>query len=141
MRAELLVVGAGPAGVSAALWARALELDVLLLDGAPAPGGQLHAVNFHPQDVPGFEQGDGPALAAAYARQLPAASVPLRPDCLAIGIRSAGGHTAVELPAGERLEAPAGNHRSARIARSGRPALVAKGAGPYRGPMPTTAPA
>ena len=107
MRAELLVVGAGPAGVSAALWARALELDVLLLDGAPAPGGQLHAVNFHPQDVPGFEQGDGPALAAAYARQLAAASVPLRTDCLAIGIRSAGGHTAVELAGGEWIEAAA----------------------------------
>lgn len=107
MRAELLVVGAGPAGVSAALWARALELDVLLLDGAPAPGGQLHAVHFHPQDVPGFEQGDGPALAAAYARQLAAASVPLRTDCLAIGIRPAGAFTAVELAGGEWIEAAA----------------------------------
>jgi thioredoxin reductase (NADPH) len=104
---DLLIVGAGPAGVSAALWARPLELSVLLLDGAPAPGGQLHAVHFHPADVPGFEQGDGPALAAAYARQLAAASVPLRTAAEAVALEPSAEAPAVRLAGGERLEAAA----------------------------------
>ncbi|MFN8587754.1 MAG: NAD(P)/FAD-dependent oxidoreductase [Candidatus Eisenbacteria bacterium] len=110
MSVELLVVGAGPAGVSAALWAKALELDVLLLDGAPVPGGQLHSVYFHPQDVPGFEQGDGPALAASYARQLAAASVPLRTASMAAALEpraSRDGVAHVRLADGETLSARA----------------------------------
>lgn len=108
MSVELLVVGAGPAGVSAALWAKALELDVLLLDGADVPGGQLHSVHFHPQDVPGFEQGDGPALAAAYARQLAAASVPLRTASPAESLDAAEGRDpVVTLRGGEPIEARA----------------------------------
>lgn len=107
---EVVIVGAGPAGVSAALWAKALELDVLLLDSAPTPGGQLHAVHFHPSDVPGFEQGHGPELAAAYARQLAAASVPLLTDCLATSIE--GGSASrpgprIGLSTGETIEAAA----------------------------------
>ena len=87
---DLVVVGAGPAGISAALWARSLEMDVLLLDAAPAPGGQLHLVHFHPPAVAGFESGDGPALAAAYARQLEAAGVHWRGGCTAASLRPAG---------------------------------------------------
>lgn len=87
MSPELVVVGAGPAGISAALWARSLELDVLLLDAAPTPGGQLHVVHFHPLAVPGFEQGDGPALAATCTRQLESAGVPWLGDCVAVSLR------------------------------------------------------
>ena len=83
MTRDLVVVGAGPAGISAGLWARSLELDVVVLDAAPVPGGQLHLVHFHPLAVPGFERGDGPALAAAYARQLETLGVPWRGDCAA----------------------------------------------------------
>jgi thioredoxin reductase (NADPH) len=107
---DLLIVGAGPAGVSAALWARALELSVLLLDAADSPGGQLHAVHFHPHDVPGFETGDGPALAASYARQLAAASVPLLTSARAVTLeaeRTAGGGRIVTLSSARRLEAAA----------------------------------
>jgi thioredoxin reductase (NADPH) len=105
---DLVIVGAGPAGVSAALRAHELDLAVLLLDGAPEPGGQLHAMHFHPQDVPGFEQGDGAALAQAYARQLAAAGVPLRMGAPAEGLeptRSGTGPAAVRLASGERVEA------------------------------------
>lgn len=109
MSVELAVVGAGPAGIAAALWARTLELDVVLLDAAPAPGGQLHIVHFHPLAVPGFEEGDGPALAAACARQLERAGVPCRGDCAAIGLRAAapGGAAEVTLAGGGRVEARA----------------------------------
>lgn len=108
MSLDLLIVGAGPAGVSAALWARTVELSVLLLDGAPGPGGQLHAVHFHPYDVPGFEHGDGEALARVYARQLAAANVELRAGAMASALEPSPGEgaaAAVLLRTGERLEA------------------------------------
>ena len=38
---DLLIVGAGPAGMSAAIRARALELSVMVVDEQPAPGGQI----------------------------------------------------------------------------------------------------
>ncbi|MGV1963877.1 FAD/NAD(P)-dependent oxidoreductase [Agrobacterium sp. 22-222-1] len=40
-RVDLLIVGAGPAGMSAATVARRHGLDVLLVDEQPAPGGQI----------------------------------------------------------------------------------------------------
>jgi NADPH-dependent 2,4-dienoyl-CoA reductase/sulfur reductase-like enzyme len=39
---DLLVVGAGPAGMAAAIEARARGLSVVLLDENPGPGGQVH---------------------------------------------------------------------------------------------------
>lgn len=38
---DLIVIGAGPAGLSAACAARACGLDVTLVDEQAAPGGQL----------------------------------------------------------------------------------------------------
>ncbi|MBW9081152.1 FAD-dependent oxidoreductase [Rhizobium pusense] len=40
-RFDLLIVGAGPAGMSAAVAARRFGLDVLVVDEQPAPGGQI----------------------------------------------------------------------------------------------------
>ncbi|RVT95086.1 FAD-dependent oxidoreductase [Sphingomonas crocodyli] len=41
MHFDLLIVGAGPAGMSAAIAARELGLSVLVVDDQPAPGGQI----------------------------------------------------------------------------------------------------
>jgi NADPH-dependent 2,4-dienoyl-CoA reductase/sulfur reductase-like enzyme len=41
LRARVVVIGAGPAGLAAAAVASAAGLDVLLLDAAPVPGGQI----------------------------------------------------------------------------------------------------
>src|SRR5664279_2335110 len=38
---DLLIIGAGPAGMSAAVQARSLSLSVLVVDDQPAPGGQI----------------------------------------------------------------------------------------------------
>lgn len=40
-RVDLLIVGAGPAGMSAATMARRYDLDVLVVDEQPTPGGQI----------------------------------------------------------------------------------------------------
>jgi thioredoxin reductase (NADPH) len=72
---RVLVVGAGPAGISAALWARSRGLECRLIEREPLPGGQLQAIYFHPRQLPGVETGDGPEMAAASMRQLEAAGV------------------------------------------------------------------
>jgi NADPH-dependent 2,4-dienoyl-CoA reductase/sulfur reductase-like enzyme len=41
-RHDVIVVGAGPAGIRAAVEARAASAEVLLLDEAPHPGGQIY---------------------------------------------------------------------------------------------------
>ena len=45
-KVDLLVVGAGPAGMAAAVTARRFGLDVLVVDDQPAPGGQIRVVGF-----------------------------------------------------------------------------------------------
>jgi thioredoxin reductase (NADPH) len=75
---DLLVIGAGTAGVSAALWARSLHMDVEILEAAPEPGGQLLYVHLHPREIPGLAAGDGRAIAGTYARQLDESGIPVR---------------------------------------------------------------
>lgn len=107
---DLLVVGAGPAGVSAALWARSRGLSVRVIERAARPGGQLHAVHFHPRELPGIESADGAALAAAYGRQLAAEAIDVRYACAAAAVVTPddpASPAAVVAESGERFEARA----------------------------------
>lgn len=103
---ELVIVGAGPAGVSAALWAKARNLDVLVLEAEPRPGGQLRHVHFEPREIAGWLAGDGEALADAYARQLAERGLPVR---YGAHVRSltAGESLTLGLDHGERLRSRA----------------------------------
>jgi len=69
---DLVVVGAGPAGLSAATEAAGHGLTVLLVDEAPAPGGQIYrAVTETPlrdRAVLGADYWRGEAIAAAFAK-------------------------------------------------------------------------
>ena len=60
-RVELVIVGAGPAGLAAGLYARRAELDVLLLERG-LPGGQLLNTEII-DDYPGLENITGAELA------------------------------------------------------------------------------
>jgi thioredoxin reductase (NADPH) len=71
---DLIIVGAGPAGISAALWARSLELEALVLERAERPGGQLHLIHFALRNVAGAVGLTGAELAA---RQMPRDLTPL----------------------------------------------------------------
>ena len=70
---DLAIVGAGPAGMAAALEARGLGLSVVVIDENAAPGGQvflpLAAPNFLPMPRLGFSLWRRPAcsLPPAYA--------------------------------------------------------------------------
>jgi thioredoxin reductase (NADPH) len=92
------VVGAGPAGVAAALWARG-RFEVTVLERAAVAGGQLRAIHFTPPQLPGVEHGDGAALADACGRQLEQAG---------IGVRYGTAATALELRPAPRVRTDSG---------------------------------
>lgn len=87
---DVVIVGAGPAGMSAALWARTLELRYEVIDDAPAPGGQLHRVYNHVVDYPGVDARHGAELAEHLSRHL---------DGLDVRIRSGAAVTAIDVAA------------------------------------------
>lgn len=105
MSPRLLVVGAGPAGVAAALWARG-RFDVTVLERTDAAGGQLRAIHFAPGHLPGIEGLDGAALADACGRQLAHAGIEVRYGTSAAALEALD-RPAVRLESGERLEADA----------------------------------
>lgn len=105
MRPDLLIVGAGPAGVSAALWARSLGLSPLVIEQGEAAGGQLRHVHFAPLNLAGAAPGDGPALADRLARQLEQPGIEVR--CRVAAAVLDRSRPAVATAAGERLEAGA----------------------------------
>lgn len=80
---DLLVVGAGPAGLAAATEAAALGLSTVLIDEQPAPGGQIYrAISSTPvqnRAILGEDYWHGLSLlepfARSGARHLPAATV------------------------------------------------------------------
>jgi NADPH-dependent 2,4-dienoyl-CoA reductase/sulfur reductase-like enzyme len=70
---DLLVLGAGPAGMAAAIRARALGLEVLVVAEQPAPGGQIwrgvEAAATKPDAARlGRDYGDGAAVVDAFRR-------------------------------------------------------------------------
>lgn len=58
---DLIIIGAGPAGMSACLYASRAGLEVLILDGA-APGGKLN-VTAQIENYPGLKPTPGPEIA------------------------------------------------------------------------------
>ncbi len=105
-----MIVGAGPAGVSAALWAREFGLETLLLESASAPGGQLQHVYFSPRDLAGVRAGDGAEIARVYAAQLADAGALVQYDSAAIAlgrVSSDQGEPTVTLSSGKVLGAAA----------------------------------
>lgn len=104
---DLVVVGAGPAGVSAALWAKQLGLDVRVLEAAPEPGGQLHLIHYPPADFAGAVPGVGAEIAAAMARQLERAGVAIEREEVALSLELAGTRPAVLTADGRRFETSA----------------------------------
>ena len=75
---DLLIVGGGPAGLSAALWARTLGLSATVLDAGEQPGGQLWRIHRPIDDYPGAAGASGESLARGLDAQVRAAGVEVR---------------------------------------------------------------
>ena len=56
---DVIIIGAGPAGLSAALWCDELGLDALVLEQAESTGGQLHIIHNPIENHLGVKTADG----------------------------------------------------------------------------------
>lgn len=67
---EVLIAGAGPAGIGASIWAHTLGLDYVVIDRAPVPGGQLHRIHNKIVDYPGLISRDGAQLLGHFLQHM-----------------------------------------------------------------------
>src|SRR5829696_1521421 len=74
---DVIIIGAGPAGVSAAFWCDDLGLDTLVLEQADAIGGQLHRVYNPIHNYIGIETRNGKELLDLFSRDVEAAEFDL----------------------------------------------------------------
>src|SRR5207253_2525411 len=66
---DVLIIGAGPAGLSAALWCDELGLDTLVLEQNEEVGGQLLSVYNSIENYPGVRAENGRALRDLFVEQ------------------------------------------------------------------------
>ncbi|MDQ1708591.1 MAG: thioredoxin reductase [Pyrinomonadaceae bacterium] len=69
---DVLIIGAGPAGLAAALWCDELGLDTLVLEQEEAVGGQLLSIYGPVNDYPGLRANNGREFLASFSQPLSA---------------------------------------------------------------------
>ena len=74
---DVIIIGAGPAGISAALWCEELGLDTLVLEDNSQVGGQLHSIYNQIENYPGAHFKSGAELATKLSAQAHAAEFDL----------------------------------------------------------------
>jgi thioredoxin reductase (NADPH) len=67
---DVVIIGAGPAGLSAALWCDDLGLDTLLLEQNDRYGGQLHSIYGRVEDYPGVRADNGSEFLERFAERM-----------------------------------------------------------------------
>lgn len=74
---DVIIIGAGPAGLSAAFWCDELGLDTLVLEQADQIGGQLHRVYNPIENYLGIKTRNGKELLELFSRDVDAAEFDL----------------------------------------------------------------
>lgn len=100
---DVIIIGAGPAGLAAAFWCDELGLDTLVLEQAEQIGGQLHRVYNPIENYLGLKTRDGRELLEIFSRDVAAAGFDLWTGALidSIDLRS----KRISLRSGEALQA------------------------------------
>jgi thioredoxin reductase (NADPH) len=66
---DVIIIGAGAAGLSAALWCDELGLDTIVLEQAEQTGGQLHSIFGPIENYPGVHAKDGREFFASFSER------------------------------------------------------------------------
>ncbi|MEP6820441.1 MAG: FAD-dependent oxidoreductase, partial [bacterium] len=74
---DVIIIGAGPAGLSAALWCDELGLDCLVLEQNERTGGQLHSIYGPVENYPGVHANNGDEFFARFSERVNAAEFDL----------------------------------------------------------------
>jgi thioredoxin reductase (NADPH) len=74
---DVIIIGAGPAGLSTAFWCDGLSLDTLVLEQAEQVGGQLHRVYNPIENYLGLKARNGEELLVHFTKDLDAAEFDL----------------------------------------------------------------
>src|ERR1700752_235573 len=67
---DVIIMGAGPAGLSAAFWCDELGLDTLVLEGEEQIGGQLHRIHNPIENYLGLKTRDGEELLTIFSKDV-----------------------------------------------------------------------
>ena len=67
---DVLIIGAGPAGLAAALWCDELGLDTLVLEHNASVGGQLHSIYNPVENYPGVRASNGTEFLNRFSEQV-----------------------------------------------------------------------
>ncbi len=76
-RHDAIILGGGPAGISAALWLAKFRLDFLLIDRNPRLGGELPRIRLPIRDYPGLETKNGAEFREQLEKQIRRHFVPM----------------------------------------------------------------
>jgi len=74
---DVIIIGGGPAGLSAALWCDELGLDTLVLEQKDQTGGQLHSIYGRIENYPGVRAANGREFLERFSERIAAAEVDL----------------------------------------------------------------
>ena len=74
---DVIIIGAGPAGLSAALWCDELGLDTLVLEQHDQTGGQLHSIYAAIENYPGIRAANGREFLDSFSANISAAEFDL----------------------------------------------------------------
>ena len=77
---DVIIIGAGPAGLSAALWCDELGLDTIVLEQKPHTGGQLHTIYGAVENYPGLRANNGNEFFESFSERVSDAEFDLWTD-------------------------------------------------------------
>ncbi|MEZ5307300.1 MAG: NAD(P)/FAD-dependent oxidoreductase [Pyrinomonadaceae bacterium] len=87
-KTDVLIAGAGPAGLAAAIWCHDLGIDFRIFEKAQRPGGQLAIIHNRIANYPGFIADNGEVVLKKFLTHAESLQIEIEPS---IGIASVDG--------------------------------------------------